>query len=345
MSAVGRIVLGLTLGDPAGIGPEVMVKAAFDSTLNPAWVRVLIGSPLLIRHWCRRLHHPLPPAWQPGSGLALASVVQWDPGPVLDAFPPPGQCRAAGARAAVSWIRAAVQAGLAGELHGMVTGPINKAGLHRAGVDYPGHTEMLADWMGARQVGMLLMGGGLRVVLATRHLPLAEVARRLKGESIEEAAVLLSQGLQWMGVRKQEIAIAALNPHGGDQGVLGREEQTVIEPAIRRLKRAGYSVVGPIPADVLFYQARRGRYGGVVAMYHDQGLGPLKMLAFDSGINITLGLPLVRTSPDHGTAYDIAGRGVASARSALMAVRLAGRLARRPNPWRTDTQRPAEPRI
>lgn len=340
MSSVGQVVLGLTLGDPAGIGPEVMIKAAYDSTLNPTWVRVLVGSPLLIRHWCRRLHHPLPPVWHPGIGPASAAVVQWDPGPVLKSLPPPGLCQAVGARAAVSWIQAAVRATLAGDLSGIVTGPINKAGLHRAGVKYPGHTEMLADLTDARQVAMLLMGGGLRVVLATRHLPLADVARRLKSESIEEAATLLSQGLRWMGVRKQEIAIAALNPHGGDQGVLGCEEKTVIAPAIRRLKRAGLNVVGPIPADVLFYQARKGRYGGVVAMYHDQGLGPLKMLAFDSGINVTLGLPLVRTSPDHGTAYDIAGRGVASARSALMAVRWAGLLARRPNPWRADSRNP-----
>ncbi len=338
MSAVGQVVLGLTLGDPAGIGPEVMVKAAYDSTVHPSWVRVLVGSSVLVRHWCRRLHCPVPPVWIPGAGPAPAAVVQWDPGPVLKDLPPPGLCRAAGARAAVSWIQAAVRAGMAGDLHGIVTGPINKAGLHRAGVDYPGHTEMLVDLTGARQVAMLLMGGGLRVVLATRHLPLAEVARRLNGKAIEEAATLLAQGLRWMGVRQPEIAIAALNPHGGDEGVLGREEQTVIAPAIRRLQRAGLPVVGPIPADVLFYQARQGRYGGVVAMYHDQGLGPLKMLAFDSGINVTLGLPLIRTSPDHGTAYDIAGRGIASAHSALMALRLAGRLARRPNPWRVDVR-------
>jgi len=341
MSSVGQVVLGLTLGDPAGIGPEVMVKAAYDSSVNRSCIRVLVGSSLVIRHWCRRLHHPLPPVWHPGSGPIPAAVVQWDPGPVLKDLPTPGQCRAAGARAAVSWIRAAVRAGLAGDVHGIVTGPINKAGLHRAGVNYPGHTEMLADLTGARQFAMLLMGGGLRVVLATRHLPLAEVARCLKGESIEEAATLLSQGLRWMGVRNRQIAIAALNPHGGDQGVLGREELTLIAPAIRRLQRAGLAVIGPIPADVLFYKARQGRYGGVVAMYHDQGLGPLKMLAFDSGINITLGLPLVRTSPDHGTAYDIAGRGVASARSTLMALRLAGRLARRPNPWRGDVRETA----
>lgn len=337
MSAAGQVVLGLTLGDPAGIGPEVMVRAAYASTLNPAWVRVLVGSPLIIRHWCRRLRLPLPPRWQPGSGPAPAPVVQWDPGPEMTVLPVPGRCSAAGARAAVAWIQAAVCAALDGTVHGIVTGPINKAGLRRAGVNYPGHTEMLADWTDTRSVGMLLMGGGLRVILATRHVPLAEVVRRLDGPAIEAAARLLGQGLRWMGVRNTQIAVAAVNPHGGDGGVLGREEQTVISPAIRKLKRAGLPVVGPIPADVLFYQARQGRYGGVVAMYHDQGLGPLKMLAFDNGVNLTLGLPVVRTSPDHGTAYDIAGRGVASPRSAVEAVRWAARLARRPNPWRSAT--------
>jgi len=139
-----------------------------------------------------------------------------------------------------------------------------------------------------------------------------------------------------MGVQNRSIAVAALNPHAGDQGVLGGEEQRVIQPVLDRMRRAGWNLAGPIPADVLFYQARKGRYGGIVAMYHDQGLGPLKMLAFDSGINLTLGLPIVRTSPDHGTAYDIAGRGVADPRSTLMALRLALRLARRPNPWRGE---------
>jgi 4-hydroxythreonine-4-phosphate dehydrogenase len=208
-----------------------------------------------------------------------------------------------------------------------------------AGIPFPGHTEMLAALTGTRRFAMMLAGGGLRVVLATRHLPLARVAKAVTADAIREAAELTVESLPWLGFPEGRIAICALNPHAGDGGLLGSEERTVIGPEIRALRRRGYPVDGPVPADVVFYQALQGRYAAVVALYHDQGLGPLKMLAFDSGINVTLGLPLVRTSPDHGTAFDVAWSGKASPGSMIEAVRLASRLARRPNPWAAGRSR------
>jgi len=328
------VVLGLTLGDPAGIGPEVAVKAA----LGQRWPRslrlVLIGSASLIRDECRRQKLPIPAAYDALAAGPAAPVSFWDPTPGPSTAVAPGRCTARGARQAVGWIEAAVRACQVGVLDGLVTGPINKEGLKRAGVPFPGHTEMLAALTGTRRFAMLLVGGPLRVVLATRHIPLAQVAARVDAAAIVEAATLMAQALPWLGVPKGTIGVCALNPHGGDGGSLGGEERRVILPALRALRRRGVPVEGPVPADVIFHRALRGHYAAVLALYHDQGLGPLKMLAFESGVNITLGLPIVRTSPDHGTAYDIAGRGTANPASFVEAIRLAADLAARPNPWR-----------
>lgn len=319
------VVLGITLGDPAGIGPEIAVKAAY-GTRWPADVRlVLIGSAKLIRAECRRQKRPVP--------SAQGAISVFDPVPGRWVPMRSGRCSARGAKLAVQWIEAGVQACLAGTLDGLVTCPINKEGLHRAGVPFPGHTELLAARTGTRRFAMLLVGGPLHVVLATRHVALAQVPKQLSSASIIEAATLMGEALPWLGVRGGTIGVCALNPHGGDGGALGDEERLVIAPALRTLRRRGVPVEGPIPADVIFHQAMQGRYAAVLAMYHDQGLAPLKMLAFESGINITLGLPIVRTSPDHGTAYDIAGQGIANPASLVAAIRLAVDLARRPNPW------------
>ncbi len=322
------VVLGITLGDPAGIGPEIAVKAAYGSRWPDDVRLVLIGSASLIRAECRRQKRPAPAA---GS----LSVFDPTPGPTRPVVP--GRCSVHGARLAVRWIEAGIQACLAGTLDGLVTGPINKEGLHRAGVPFPGHTELLAARTGTERFAMLLVGGPLRVVLATRHLALAEVPVRLTAASIVEAATLMAEALPWLGVRRGTIGVCALNPHGGDGGALGDEERRVIAPALRSLRRRGVPVEGPVPADVIFHHAVQGRYAAVLAMYHDQGLAPLKMLAFESGVNITLGLPILRTSPDHGTAYDIAGRGIANPASLVAAIRMAADLARRPNPWARET--------
>ena len=268
------------------------------------------------------------PVWIPASaGMTnqdCYSIVNWQPGKTGR---PEGL-------ASLLWIRAAGAGCQSGAFNGMITGPICKSSIKLAGCRFPGHTEYLAHLAGCKKVAMMLIGGRLRVVLATRHLPLASVADSLTRRKIIEAVEMANLGLKWLNVPQKTIGVCALNPHAGDGGLLGEEENKIIAPAIEELRRKGIKVQGPIPADVIFHQAMQNKFGAVVAMYHDQGLGPLKMIAFENGVNLTLGLPFVRTSPDHGTAFDIAGKGVASCSSMASAIKLAIQLAQRPNPWR-----------
>ncbi|MBU4212277.1 MAG: 4-hydroxythreonine-4-phosphate dehydrogenase PdxA [Kiritimatiellae bacterium] len=355
--------IAITLGDPGGIGPEVALKALYQNRW-PATLRfVLIGNRSILRRQAAQFRLPLPPAWQLSDGKNNTErIVNWEPErdlkqkpipltwrPACNAMRPPAALRAAmwagsiagrpgvtgktQGQAAVLWIQAAVSGCMAGRFDALVTGPICKQSLRLAGLPFPGHTEFLAALTGTRSFAMMLLGGPLRVVLVTRHLPLAKVAAGISRAAIAEAVQLTAQALPWLGVRPKTIGVCALNPHAGDEGVLGREEITTIRPALRALRRQGLTIEGPVPGDVIFHQALQGRYGAVVAMYHDQGLGPLKMIAFEEGVNLTLGLPIVRTSPDHGTAFDIAGKGLAHAGSMVAAIRLAERLARRKNPW------------
>lgn len=323
-------VLAITLGDAGGIGPEVALRAALQSRWPGRLRLVLVGARSVADAAADLIGAARPPSWSPGSEPPPVSV--WEPQPIhLKIIS--GRPSVTAARAAASWIEAAVEGCLCGLFAGMVTAPICKEGFDMAGIPYPGHTEMLAALTGTRRYAMMLAGGPLRVVLATRHLPLARVPAAVTGEAIREAVELTWESLPWLGCPRGRIAVCALNPHAGDGGLLGREEAEVIGPEIRALRRRGMDVEGPVPADVVFYQARLGRYAAVVAMYHDQGLGPLKMLAFDRGINCTLGLPIVRTSPDHGTAFDVAWTGRANPRSTIEAIRLAATLAGRHNPW------------
>jgi 4-hydroxythreonine-4-phosphate dehydrogenase len=323
-------ILALTLGDAGGIGPEVALRAALHAGWPASLQLVLVGSRPVADAAARLCQVRPLPDWDPAKPALPLSL--WEPERVRLALKP-GRPTAAAGRAAAAWIEAAVEGCLLGRFDGLVTAPLCKEGLEKAGIPFPGHTEMLASLTGTTRYAMMLAGGPLRVVLATRHLPLAKVAAAVTARAIREAAELTVESLPWLGFPEGRIAICALNPHAGDGGLLGSEEAEVIAPEIRALRRRGYPVDGPVPADVVFYQARQGRFAAVVAMYHDQGLGPLKMLAFDSGINVTLGLPIVRTSPDHGTAFDVAWTGKANPRSMIEAVRLAARLARRPNPW------------
>jgi 4-hydroxythreonine-4-phosphate dehydrogenase len=324
MSATLRI--GITLGDANGIGPEIVLRAV----ARRGWPKnvrfVLVGSRPLLEAQARAFRLRIPES----------RVSVWDPAPALAPAWKPGKIRADSSRAAEAWIRAAVAACLGGRLQAMVTAPICKEGFQKAGIHVPGHTELLADLTGTRHYAMMLFGGSLRVVLVTRHLPLADVARRLRKADIVEAIRLTGEALPWLGCRRARIGVCGLNPHAGDGGAIGREEIDIISPAIRAARRAGFDVTGPVPADVIFHRSVRGDFDAVVAMYHDQGLGPLKMLAFETGVNVTLGLPIVRTSPDHGTAFDIAGCGRANPSSMIEAVRQAIALARRENPWRTE---------
>ena len=245
----------------------------------------------------------------------------------------PGQVRADAARAAYAYILSAAAAAQNRRLDAIVTSPISKEAFHLAGIREPGHTELLARLTGTRRFAMMLFGDRIRVVLATRHLPLRKVADALTPDAIVEAVEMLARALPWMGFRRARIGVCGLNPHAGDGGALGDEEKNIIAPALVRCRRRGWNVAGPIPADAIFHQHLAGTFDAVVAMYHDQGLAPMKMLSFESGVNLTLGLPIVRTSPDHGTAFDLAGKNKADPASTRAALDWAARLAARPNPW------------
>ncbi len=313
--------IGITIGDINGIGPEVILKA----TRRFPWPKdvrfILIGSEKHLRNQ----------GWEMGVTLSrkidfleVEESAEWRP----------GEIHAEASRLAEQAIRRAVEGCLSGELDAMVTAPISKQGFQKAGIDVPGHTEFLAELTQTKTFGMMLMGGGLRVMLVTRHIPLSAVPAALTRKTICEAIELTGQALKLFGLKKGKIGVCGLNPHAGDGGVLGREEIDLINPAIRAARKKGLNISDAVPADTIFYEALKGKYDAVVAMYHDQGLGPLKMIGFDEGINVTLGLPIIRTSPDHGTAFGIAGKNQASPKSMKNAIALAIELAGKKNPWK-----------
>lgn len=325
------LAIGVTAGDPNGIGPEIALRAAWRP--QPANRRlVLIGHRTVWERAGAAIRRPVPP-----ERLTLEPPLPrrciWDPDMAPLPRHRPGQIHADAARAAYGYVLSAVAAAQNHRLDAIVTAPISKEGFRLAGIREPGHTELLARLTGIRRYAMMLFGDKIRVVLATRHLPLRKVADALTAEAVVEAVEMLARALPWMGFRRARIGVCALNPHAGDGGALGREEKTVIGPALARCRKRGWQVAGPIPADAIFHQHLAGQYDAVVAMYHDQGLGPMKMLSFDRGVNLTLGLPIVRTSPDHGTAFGIAGKGIANPSSMAAAIDWAARLAARPNPW------------
>jgi len=328
-------LLAVTLGDPNGIGPEVALKTVYKKRW-PRKVRfVLIGSARLLAEQAERFGFPAPPPWAPGSdGPPAHKVSVWDPDPSRRLPWRPGKPLASAGAASAEWIAAGVSGCLNGWWHGLVTAPISKQGFKMAGITFPGHTEMLARLTKTKRFAMMLLGRSLRVVLVTRHIPLAEVPSALTRKDVRDAIRMTGEGLTWLGVRRKRIGVCGLNPHAGEKGTLGREEINVIAPAVRACARARLDVAGPIPADTIFHRAINGDFDAVVAMYHDQGLGPLKMLAFDEGVNLTLGLPIVRTSPHHATAYALAGKGAANSASMTEAVKLALQLAGKKNPWR-----------
>ncbi len=314
--------LGISIGDPNGIGPEVTLRA-IHALADTHWELVPIGDVDLLTQEADRLQ--LPPPKQILSSPAC--------------YPDPDYgkvCKAAGA-ASAAWVEDGIAACLEGQFDGLITAPICKEAWQLAGIPFPGHTELLADRCNTSHFGMLLQGKGLRVMLATRHLPLREVAEQLCAQDIRTAVELLQEGLPLFGISTPRIAICGLNPHAGDGGTLGREEVEWIAPLIRQLAGEGFPVTGPHPADTVFHAAVQGEHDAIVALYHDQGLGPLKLWAFDEGVNITLGLPMVRTSPDHGTAFAIAGKGQARSDSMQEAIRSAARLAEHPHPWKTPS--------
>lgn len=315
-------MLAITLGDPTGIGPEVVVKAL---ALRPALAVKIFGDEDAVREAAV------------AAGVTLASGVEVVPITRLAAQDRrPGHPNDEAGRAQVAYLVAATRAALAGDVAGIVTAPISKTWAGRAGFAFPGHTEYLAKASQAPEIAMMLAGPGLKTTVATTHIALRDVPASLSVEGIARAVRLTVVALQdHFGVRKPRVAVAALNPHAGEDGRFGDEEPRLILPAIRLAERelatAGRDCVlsGPAVPDVVFRQATQGMFDAVVAMYHDQGLIPVKLHDFDRTVNVTLGLPFVRTSPDHGTGYDIAGRGVARPDSFLAALDLATSMAAR----------------
>ena len=326
------MILGITLGDITGIGPEVALRAVARLAAEDTDVRyVLIGDPGVVRRLCglMGLESDLP-LWR-GSDSEPSRVYSL---PVSEGeLPedlPAGDPRAA--LEAVATLREGATRCLSGEFAGLVTAPVHKASILEAGVPFVGQTEFLAELAGVSRFAMMLLGHDpagrwLRVALATTHLPLAAVPAALTPEGICEVIALTSEACGLLGLPRRRIGVCGLNPHAGESGHLGREEITTVAPAVALARARGFDARGPFAADTLFHQVFRGDHDAVVAMYHDQGLVPLKMVAFDTGVNWTLGLPFVRMSPDHGTAHDIAGQGLADPASMESALRLAATVA------------------
>ncbi|MFW6135318.1 MAG: 4-hydroxythreonine-4-phosphate dehydrogenase PdxA [Chloroflexota bacterium] len=324
-----RPLIAVTMGDPAGIGPEVTVKAAAREEARRCCRLLAVGDASILIAAQEMTDVPL--AIHPIADVAHA---EFRPSTldVLDldnvdvAALAAGQVSAAAGRASVAYVRKAVELTQEGLVDGIATGPINKEALRAAGIPYIGHTELLAALTGEERVTTMLATPGLRVVHVTRHVPLAEVAALISKERVVETLHITDRGLRQMGIREPRLAVAALNPHSGDGGLLGREEIEEIEPAVEEARQEGIDARGPIPADSVFFQAIEGAFDAVVAMYHDQGHIPIKTHDFARSVTVTLGLPIVRTSVDHGTAFEIAWRGKADETSMVEAIRLAGEL-------------------
>ncbi len=323
--------IAISLGDVTGIGPEVTLKALAHELHAGDARYLLIGEARVVHSLDKKLQLNLP--LQAFSGLPVSGSIAIC-NPLKEALPDvlsPGAAPAA--RAAVEWVRDGAQRCLRGEVDALVTAPVNKEAIVRAGITFVGQTEMLSEIARTDRTAMMLLGQDdrgrwLRVALASTHVPLKLVSEHLTAAKIETVIELAAEACRDLGLPRARVAVCGLNPHAGEGGAIGTEEINTIRPAVEAAQRRKLDVIGPLSADALFYYAYRGDYDAVVAMYHDQGLAPLKIVAFEQGVNWTLGLPFIRTSPDHGTAYDIAGRGQANPSSMVAAIRLAKQLAR-----------------
>ena len=315
------------MGCPAGIGPDIILKAADHLRKLPARV-IILGDRRVLSERARLL----------GISVTFKEIESPDQAvekelnllSLSDLSLTPGHPTLPGSQAMARYIREGVRLCLSGKAQALITAPISKEGLARAGEPYPGHTEMLADLTRTREYAMAFYGKKLCLVLVTTHLPLAQVPASLSPERILRVSRLAYRFLKEdLGIEKPRLALAALNPHAGEGGLFGKEEKLVLEPALREARKEGIPLQGPFPADSLFFRAVQGEFDLVVALYHDQGLIPFKLLHFRDGVNLTLGLPFIRTSVDHGTAYELAGTGKADPGSLIAAVDLALRVARR----------------
>lgn len=315
------------MGDPAGIGPEVIVNALQNPEVQTICHPIVIGDQAVMQEALKVC----------SARLNLVPVRS-----LTDSFPSPGTVRiidtgelksfekggpsAAGGRACVGYIKKAIELAQEKQVDAMVTAPISKEALKMADQKWHGHTEMLAELTHTPEYAMMLAGGPLRVILVTIHTALRNVPQLITTAAVLKTIRLAKKACDMMGINSPRIAVAGLNPHAGEAGIFGREEIEAISPAIEAARKEGLPVTGPYPPDTIFHKAYRGDVDIIVSMYHDQGLIPLKMVCFDTGVNVTIGLPIIRTSPDHGTAYDIAWKGMARPSSMIEAIKLAARL-------------------
>ncbi|TDS10293.1 4-hydroxythreonine-4-phosphate dehydrogenase PdxA [Sphingobacterium paludis] len=334
-------IIGITMGDPASIGPEIALKALLDARVRDICRPILVGDAVVFQQIATQLHIPLEIHAISDVADALFNPKAAD---VFDlkntdlskvTF---GEISAEAGKASFESVTKVIELALAGTIDATVTGPINKKSINEAGHHFAGHTEIYAQYTGTKKYAMLLVEDNMKVIHVSTHVSLRQACDLVKKDRILEVVELLQQGLISLGEQNLKIGIAGLNPHAGDSGLFGTEDDEEILPAVIAAREKGYDVDGPVPADTLFSKAATGHYGGIVAMYHDQGHIPFKLTGFkwnaekkqmDSvkGVNITMGLPIIRTSVDHGTAFEIAGKGVASADAMILAIESAVQLA------------------
>lgn len=325
-------LIGITMGDPAGIGPEIIVKALADGSTYGLCRPVVLGDPETLSSTVARVSSKMSlntissisdARANPGK-IDLVAVSRLKANAVL-----PGKPSVEGGKAMVEYIVRAVEMCLEGRLDAMVTCPISKILMHQAGYIYDGHTQLISHLANTENYVMMLAGERLRVALVTIHCALKDVPAIIDREMVYRTIIITDKALkQDFGLEDPRLAVAALNPHAGESGLFGSEEEEIINPAVTKARDEGCHVVGPLPSDTLFHKAASGQFEAVVAMYHDQGLIPLKLLHFSDAVNITLGLHIIRTSVDHGTAYDIAGKGTADASSLKAAIKMAAMMVK-----------------
>ncbi|MGB2692816.1 MAG: 4-hydroxythreonine-4-phosphate dehydrogenase PdxA [Thermodesulfobacteriota bacterium] len=306
-------IIGITMGDPNGVGPEIIVKAVSSKEVKDLCEIVIYGDAGIIKK-------------ASDNSLTDLKIVECSDFGLEDLKPSTLDKKAG--QASLDYIIAAVNSALTNEIDAVVTAPISKESTHLAGSKYPGHTEMLKDLTGADQAVMMFEGQKFKVMLVTIHEALSNVPKLISKERVLSTIQLTHDSLvNLFKIDDPKIVICGLNPHAGESGAFGKEEIDHIIPAVEEARNKGINIEGPLPADTLFYYANQGKWDAVVAMYHDQGLIPFKMISFDDGVNITLGLPIIRTSPDHGTAFDIAWKGIANPSSIIAAIKVAAQLA------------------
>jgi 4-phospho-D-threonate 3-dehydrogenase / 4-phospho-D-erythronate 3-dehydrogenase len=323
-------VIAITMGDPCGVGPEIVVKSLARSGVQRSVTAIVVGDPDRLRRAAGITKSAVQVRELSDAGEARfeAGVIDCLRVGRLPADLPFGRLSPAGGEAAYGYIAQAVKLALAGSVTAICTAPLNKEALHAAGHRYPGHTELLAELSGTREVSMMLTAPRLRVIHVTTHMGLLDAIERIEPGLVERTIARGHDVLRRAGIESPRICVCGINPHAGENGLFGRgEEAQKIAPAVNACIARGWDVQGPLPADTLFFRATRGDFDLVVAMYHDQGHGPVKVLGLDAGVNVTVGLPFVRTSVDHGTAFDIAGSGVADERSLVEALRQAVELS------------------